>query len=659
MAATQQMDISIPVISQSDNIESTLHRTTSIESTLADTTMTMSENVIMQDNETHQASAEHPVNTASNVLAETSGNTLTQTTRTQSTPHESDDKIKTATIEDGVNEEGGDENDDEPNEEPHSQTTPMNLSTNEPKKKKRSKKKPKSKRGLNAPTGFEEFYVDAPLTPAEHSLERDLYDPNLPFKMRIETAIERYREKRRMVPEVKDLFDRYLKYGGIDAGPKPFGGGLDSDQLNYGTAREIAAFGKTTFIPAGNVDGDDPCYVVDFDGCLRAFLSSRLPQEVDTSTAENITTHTNLFHNFLNYLLHHDVCPEYTSQIEAARATCHLATTELWSTTQVQRLLPGSFATACSLLFGDPYTDAQRANTWANGPTGSSSASDLAHMSAEKALNTFKFALAAHGDEETFETYQAQTAAKETRCVGEEYAQMEIVGIEIPSEGDRAVYANLPGLSATGVVRARTWCRPGDVSRDLTVEEEQEPEEKVVREYVFWWEEEILEKCFVGMKFEGYVRGLSFGVSYLDQCLGVYVSFFGVLPNELMLGYRKHVYLPPRGKVNGGGGGAGYDDDDDDDGGGDENGRNDADNGDGEDGVGLPDPGVENKTGNEEDGKVSGDKAETGMPDGKREDGPANGGLKTEDVDLSGIEADMLGLDAGDHEDGEGMEELE
>lgn len=60
-------------------------------------------------------------------------------------------------------------------------------------KKKNRKKKPKSKRGLvrssrprvekphlelivqNAPSGFEEYYVDAPLTPAEAEEEQGLY----------------------------------------------------------------------------------------------------------------------------------------------------------------------------------------------------------------------------------------------------------------------------------------------------------------------------------------------------------------------------------------------------------------------------------------------------------------------------------------------------
>lgn len=67
-----------------------------------------------------------------------------------------------------------------------------------PKKKKKSKRKPKSKRGRvspsglycppwfgltlrvnifqNKPTGFEEYYVDAPITPQQFEEEKSIYD---------------------------------------------------------------------------------------------------------------------------------------------------------------------------------------------------------------------------------------------------------------------------------------------------------------------------------------------------------------------------------------------------------------------------------------------------------------------------------------------------
>lgn len=42
---------------------------------------------------------------------------------------------------------------------------------------KAKRRKPKSKRGLGKPTGFEEYYADGPMTPAEHKESRQLYGP--------------------------------------------------------------------------------------------------------------------------------------------------------------------------------------------------------------------------------------------------------------------------------------------------------------------------------------------------------------------------------------------------------------------------------------------------------------------------------------------------
>ncbi len=42
---------------------------------------------------------------------------------------------------------------------------------------------------------------------------------------RIETAIQRFAAKRNMDSTKKNLFDKYLVHGGIEAGPKMFSGG--------------------------------------------------------------------------------------------------------------------------------------------------------------------------------------------------------------------------------------------------------------------------------------------------------------------------------------------------------------------------------------------------------------------------------------------------
>lgn len=69
----------------------------------------------------------------------------------------------------------------------------------------------------------------------------------------------------------KDVFDKYLSFGGISSGPKQFSGGLDAKDMSDMNAADIALMKATHFV---NVDkwGSDDAYEVDFEGCVKAFL---------------------------------------------------------------------------------------------------------------------------------------------------------------------------------------------------------------------------------------------------------------------------------------------------------------------------------------------------------------------------------------------------
>ena len=88
---------------------------------------------------------------------------------------------------------------------------------------------------------------------------------------RIETAIQRFIAKRRFTSVFKHLFDKYLMHGGIEAGPKMFGG-LDPDALKTKNAAEIAEMAATHYVDSNKVDAIDSIHVVDFEGCLKSFL---------------------------------------------------------------------------------------------------------------------------------------------------------------------------------------------------------------------------------------------------------------------------------------------------------------------------------------------------------------------------------------------------
>lgn len=407
-----------------------------------------------------------------------------------------------------------------------------------PRKKKKSKKS-KSKKARVIPTGFEEYYVDAPVTPAEFDEEKGLYDESRPFTERIEIAIQRYVARRNFDSVRKDLFDKYLAYGGIESGPKQFSGGLSATEMSNMNAAEIAAMKARHFVAADKIDDGESNFVVDFEACVAAFLSSRLPIHYDLTSHAQIKSHTTIIFNFLNYLLHHDVCPEYGSQVYTARNLCSLAEKELWQIVQAQALLPGHFNTACSEIFGGIfrglYTTGEE--EWAQG-------SDVNKgMSLEMARKVFKVALASNARSDIFEKYEKQSKEKTIGVSSITDVGLEVTELMPATQHVLNIYSHdlAKDLKPVGIMKAKTWYSPAAEDEDLTEEEEAAAaaNDREVKEYEFWVEDHVLEKCFVGMKFETTVTELSFGVSYFDALFGVLCSFYNILPNELMYGWRE------------------------------------------------------------------------------------------------------------------------
>ncbi|KAL6719295.1 hypothetical protein ACLMJK_003534 [Lecanora helva] len=415
-------------------------------------------------------------------------------------------------------------------------------------KKKRKSKRPKSKRGLNAPSGFEEYYVDTPVTPAEFEEEKKIYDSSYKFTQRIETAIQRYVAKRRMDNETKKLFDKYLIHGGIEGGPKMFGG-LDPQAVKTMTAVEIAELAATHYVDSDKVDTFEANHVVDFEGCLKSFLSGELPDMWELKSEEQIKKLIGIIRNFLNYLLHHDVCPEYKDQINAARSLCDKAVKELWNVTLMSSLLLGDFNMACSEIFGGTYQGMHTANrSWME----NSDLETSIGISPERARHAFKIGMAANANDEVFHKYRQQLSAKECKLISTEGTNFEISEIIPPSQTALGLYAQqqAAGLNTLGKIRANTWFNPREADEDLTEDEEAHLKEHPpeTKAYEFWLEEDILRKCEVGMKFTATVRQTSFGLMYFDTVSSVLCSFYQAIPNELMDDWREieKEWLPMR-----------------------------------------------------------------------------------------------------------------
>lgn len=279
--------------------------------------------------------------------------------------------------------------------------------------------------------------------------------------------------------------------------------------------------------------------------------SSQFPGNFELDSEEKIKYYVGTIRNFLNYLLHHDVCPEYNDQINGARVICDKAVGQLWTISQCTPLLPGDFNTACSEIFGGMYHGMYSADMdWMAGM-------ELDHqcgISPEQARSVFKYALAANADEAVFETYKNQLKEKNCSITSTEDTGLDVVEISFADAETLSLYARpeCAGLAPVGKLKAKTWINPTTLDEDLTEEEEAALASAVpeIKYYEFWVEDKVLQKCFVGMKLEATVTQLSFGVFYFDAIYGVHCSFYQVLPNKLMRDWREpeKEWLPPRKK---------------------------------------------------------------------------------------------------------------
>ncbi|KAI9842180.1 MAG: hypothetical protein M1838_003247, partial [Thelocarpon superellum] len=403
------------------------------------------------------------------------------------------------------------------------------------KKKKRNKKSATKTKG----SGFEgeslrQNFADAPITPVEYEEEtNDIYHP------RIELCIQRYRAKRRFDNEQRNIFDKYLSLGGIDVGPKMFNGGLDPKELDEADVEQIRAITATDSVGGNKAragsDGSD--WIVDFEGIAKCFFSSaRISGIFDFGAPGSIERATGVVRNFLNYILYHNVCPEYNDQVNAARSICDLAQKEHRHIIQASLLFPGKFNVACSTLYGGCYQ-----GLWAGDKEWAKGLHLTLGMSDRDAKAIVMMALSAYGTHE-----QVEQASKEMKVVKTEYISFEIIEILPPPQLVRTWYEEtVPDLKPFGKVKVKQWIPPYPSHEDIG---EDVDDSLVTEDFELLLEESILSHCFKGMKIRAEVSHLNCGFSFFDTVTAVDCSFFLWLPCEALVGWKEpvDVSLSPR-----------------------------------------------------------------------------------------------------------------
>ena len=267
--------------------------------------------------------------------------------------------------------------------------------------------------------------------------------------------------------------------------------------------------------------------------------SSEVPEAFDFETQTEVSECTNILRNFYNFLLHHDVCPEYRVEILAARRVCDAAERELLSTHKALRLLPGKFNVAVSTLFGGSYASAYGDEAaWLDDEDGKIEASGPTHAAAS---NIFKFGVAALGadddfDDDSNEAIQRRVLDQEIVNIQENLG-LEIVEVIEPLDDHIDFHASKLGLGK-GQALGKIVCKRYEFASfdyyDLPSGRKQITPD-MTRMYTIWLEEEVLDQCFVDMKIDATVGTLSGGLQFFDRVNAVRCSFYTLLENDLML----------------------------------------------------------------------------------------------------------------------------
>ncbi|KAK5658351.1 hypothetical protein OQA88_2327 [Cercophora sp. LCS_1] len=404
--------------------------------------------------------------------------------------------------------------------------------------KKKRKNRPKGqvkKRG----TGFEEYFCDAPMTPAQYAEEQALYPSHRPFVDRIEECIQRFRTTRRLDGEQQRIFSHYLMLGGVDATQRQFSGSskMKSSQLDDRTKSELREATADDVIQRGGGPNRDARFYnpdfpehwrVDFSGVVAGFLSDHIFQ-LTPLNPRGIDQVVCVVSNFLKYVDRHDVCPEYAADLRKAQELCKRAAKELPLIPELLDALPGSFHQAASTLFCE-----KAENTF-------DFDSGVVQMDGETARTMFTSHVAL-----LFELDQAkeiaETMKRKKLLVVETMEQnYEVVDVSLPNDKivTRCKQAKQHlgkkyNLEACGSLVVRKTVIEDGFDNPATEGAYGSPPSQET----FFFEQSILENITIGMKITLEVCVTNVGFKFIKSVSTIRPSFYTFLPQELMLRYK-------------------------------------------------------------------------------------------------------------------------
>ncbi|KPM34221.1 hypothetical protein AK830_g12353 [Neonectria ditissima] len=379
----------------------------------------------------------------------------------------------------------------------------------------------------NRGNGFEEYFADPPMTPAEAEEEKtDIYASDLPFTERMQSCIQRFRSRRRLQGDRTLLFNEYLFLGGVDTSPAIFGGlgrqdlrDLTPAQRRDATATDII-YGTTS---AGDrfYNGDKTAWTVDFAGVVAGFFSVTLVH-LTSFEPPRMALGIDVVENFLRYVLQHDVCPEYETNLKEALAVCEDARVEWPMLRELYASLPGQF----NLAAGELFRPDDAAASW--------SFQEFTRPDGFDAKSVFYSAFALMDEPELFSRLCEQTpkVVKEFTCT------LELVEVLRPSEDivRRANSLVIGDGAAKHIAVGKATFKPATIEDDWATPEAPWPIAE--EEMTLFFDDDILSLMPVGMKTRLVIYELNVGLRFVKTVEIIVPTFYTYLPQELMRHYK-------------------------------------------------------------------------------------------------------------------------
>ena len=325
---------------------------------------------------------------------------------------------------------------------------------------------------------------------------------------------------------------------------------LSKEEAEGLTKEEKARRKQSNYVSAQVIDSlnnQDGKWIVDFEGVVKGFFSTVFSEQFlwhdDLTHDRDIASAAcNIVRNFLNYLLYHNVCIEYTEQIEAARASLETVEIECTKLNEVQQVFPGSFNIACSTLLGGNYAQKRYQGDWMTAEeaaTAKVGLKDSEHRWIAIA-GVAAFAEKDHLDGDNLED-------KMKVVDSEEDVGLEVSKILLPGEVSDEVRGVFDNLQGTIVPRmGKLICERYHFAKAAPLDLPSDFKPKTTG-FQFILDEATLQKCFEGMKFVATVEKMECGIYFIDHWWECYGSFYTWCWNEKALALKQHEPIEPKG----------------------------------------------------------------------------------------------------------------